>query len=83
MCKIFLTGLDGGNDETACDTLLYCIEDCRSVVFPSRFLLRSNKMDDETKETKANEFKEKTLPSLIEQLEKHMTGDKWLLPEVC
>jgi len=58
------------------------IEDCRSTIFPSRFLLGTGKMDEETRKVKEKEFVEKDLVLLNKYLDDHITGDMWLLNKV-
>lgn len=80
--KYCVVGLTGGEEEAECNALVYMIEDCRSTIFPSRFLLGTGKMDEETRKVKEKEFVEKDLVLLNKYLDDHITGDMWLLNKV-
>ncbi|XP_067942554.1 uncharacterized protein [Watersipora subatra] len=70
-------------EQAACDSLVYSIEECRGAdLFLNRFALLTKSMDEETRLAKAKEFTEGPLAKLSKHLEASITGSTWLLSKL-
>jgi len=71
-------------EQAACEAMVNMIEDCRSGdLFLNRLHIKTQKMNEETRQEKCKAFAEGSLATLSTYLESNITGSKWLLSKVC